>query len=158
MKVKNVMLMIGVSTLLLLTGCGGETSTSKKDDVVQDVVQAIDTDSLLTTDNYLDLAKYYYLQESRDRNTMQSRSMTHLNDVNDKSDKNTIYVKSNRDISNIVKSMIIKNRNALVSVSIEDANVKVTLHGTNSEVTQTLTLAEFKSFDIDETMINEGEE
>jgi hypothetical protein len=53
--------------------------------------------------------------------------------------------------------MIIKNNNTLISITIDNQNAKVSLHGTNSNASKTLSLVEFSSFDIDESVENEGE-
>jgi len=151
MKIQSLIFSVGAVALLSLTGCGVEESSG-----ADGRTSKVESVSKLNESNYLNLAKYYYLQETRSRNIMKSRSMQHIKSVED---KNAIYVKSNRDSSNTITSMIIKNRNALVSVSIdlESQSVSVTLHGGESEATQTLTMDQFRNFDVDTTMTNEGE-
>ncbi len=147
MKIKLIILSVSITLLLSFIGCGGTDDTP-----IENQAQKTTQETLqLNEDNYLNLARHYYSQNSLTKVVI-PRNMQHLSQskINkDRSiDKNSFYIKSNTSADGTIESMIISKGDKLISVSIDNGSVKVSLHSDEKVIRQTLSLDAFKNFDM----------
>ena len=147
MKTNFMILSLSATLLFSLTGCGG-TADRKVDSQTQtNTVGSLQ----LNESNYMDFARHYYAQNSLTKVEI-PRNMMHLSQSKtnrDKSlDKNSFYIKSNKSANGEIESMIIRKGDRLISVSMDNGEVKVSLHGDGKVRRSTLSLDRFKNFDM----------
>ncbi len=149
-----------VSTLLF-TGCGSVSTTDNTQQEVQN--KKVNTE-LLNDENYLELAKYYYMHEMVTTSAHQKRSflaksdtMIHIQRSQPKKQKNVFYVKSVKSPQGYLHFLRVNYNDKSIEINA-DKNDKSILHlkytnpKTQKTVNKDFTFKEFT------TVPNEGEE